>query len=132
MLRLIILGVVVTSCSMGVTKKGGNDPYVYLPSEEYTEGMLKELAPKVVTTLKRDPKSGSFKDLFSNKQSPIKRVGVVIFESMIQNSLTGLATEDRVYLSDQGKQLLTEKLLSVWEQSFPIVLLTLITSRRLK
>src|SRR5690606_32370507 len=54
-------------------------------------------------------------------QNPLKRVGIVIFESMIQPTRGGLAGNDLVYLSEAGKQLLTEKLLSVWEEVFGIV-----------
>lgn len=75
----------------------------------------------MVTTLSREPREGKLKDLFSSKQPPVKRLGIVVFETIIQNSFTGLSTEDRVYLSDQGKQLLTEQLLSVWEEAFPIL-----------
>lgn len=121
MLRILLLAVLTSACSMNATKKGGDDQYVYSHKENYTPEALLDLTPKVIATRKRNPQVGKFKELFSKNQPPLKRIGIVVFESMIQNSFTGLAAEDRVYLSDQGKQLLSEKLLSIWEQSFPII-----------
>jgi hypothetical protein len=120
MLRFVILVVFFSACSSTV-KKGGEKTYAYQLSADYSREQLKEMAPEMITTLSREPQVGKLKDLFSKGQPPIKRIGVVVFESMIQNSLSGLASEDRVYLSDQGKQVLTEQLLSVWEEAFPIL-----------
>lgn len=75
----------------------------------------------MVTTLTREPQKGKLNDLFSKKQAPIKRVGILVFESELQPSRGGLSNDDKIFISAQGKQLLTEKLLSVWEQSFPIL-----------
>lgn len=113
--------VLLVSCSLGVTQSGGDRSYVYDVNAEYTTEGLQELAPQVVTTLKRDPIKGKLEDLFSKKQQPLKRVGILVFETTIQPARDGLAKQDKIYLSAQGKQLLTEKLLSVWEQSFSIL-----------
>lgn len=106
---------------MGTIQNGGEDSYFYDSRSEYTKEDLTELAPKVVTTFKRDPRVGKLDDLFGPKQAPLKRVGIVIFEANIQPTLGGLANEDKIFLSEQGKQLLAEKYLSVWEQSLPIL-----------
>jgi hypothetical protein len=117
MIGLILL----SSCSLGTVKSGGDKAYVYDVFSEYSIDDLKELSPQVVTTLSRNPQKGKLDDLFSKKQLPIKRVGILVFESEIQPTRSGLSDENKIFLSEQGKQLLTEKLLSVWEQSFPIL-----------
>lgn len=109
------------SCSLGVTKSGGERSYVYDVFSEYSIDDLRELAPQVVVTSQRDPMKGKLDELFSKEQPPLKRVGIMVFETIIQPARGGLSGEDKIYLSAQGKQLLTEKLLSMWEQSFPLL-----------
>ena len=121
MFRFFIGLFLLSSCSLGVIKSGGERSYVYDVYSDYTLEDLKELSPQVVSTLSRDPQQGKLVDLFSKQQAPIKRVGILVFESVIQPTISGLATDNKIFLSEQGKQLLTEKLLSVWEESFPIL-----------
>ena len=121
MLRFFIGLLLLSSCSLGVLKKGGESAYVYDTDKTYTIEELKALAPQVVTTSQRDPEKGKLDELFSADQAPLKRIGILVFETMIQPTRAGLAEEDLVYLSAQGKQILTENLLSIWEQSFPIL-----------
>lgn len=121
MLRIFLALLFVSSCSMGTITSGGERKYLYDVHSEYTSDQLKELYPQVVTTSLREPKVGKLDELFGPGQKPLKKVGIVIFESLIQPTRGGLAGEDLVYLSEAGKQLLTEKLLSVWEEVFGIV-----------
>lgn len=121
MFRLLIGLILLSSCSLGVVKTGGDRTYVYDVFSEYSIDDLKELSPHIITTMSRDPSKGKLEDLFSKKQKPVKRVGILVFESELQPTRSGLSNEDKIFLSAQGKQLLTEKLLSVWEQSLPIL-----------
>ena len=121
MLRFLIGLLFLSSCSLGVVKSGGDRTYVYDVQSEYSVTDLQALSPEVVTTLSRDPQKGKLEDLFSKNQPPIKRVGILVFESIIQPTRGGLSNGDKIFLSEQGKQLLTEKLLTIWEQSFPIL-----------
>jgi hypothetical protein len=121
MLRWLMFLLLLFSCSFGAIKSGGDRTYIYDVYHDYPSEELKSLAPQVVTTLSRDPQLGTLSDLFSKKQKPIKRFGIIVFESMIQETRSGLSGDDKVYLSEQGKQLLTERLLSIWEQSLPIL-----------
>jgi hypothetical protein len=121
MLRLFIGLFLLSSCSLGVTKNGGERAYVYDVRTQYSVPELRELSSQVVATMARDPKKGKLVDLFSKNQAPIKRVGILVFESELQPTRSGLSNADKIFLNEQGKQLLTEKLLSVWEQSFPIL-----------
>jgi hypothetical protein len=113
--------ILLTSCSLGVTKSGGERSYVYNVENEYSREALETLSSQLVASLKRDPIKGKLEDLFSSKQTPLKRVGILVFETSIQPARDGLSKQDKIYLSAQGKQLLTEKLLSIWEQSLPIL-----------
>ena len=121
MLRIFLGLILLSACSMGTVKNGGEERYFYDVRSDYTQEDLKELAPKVVTSLKREPRVGKLDKLFGKNQKPIKRVGVVVFESIIQPTIGGLAGEDKIYISNSGKQLFTEGLLRIWEQSFPIL-----------
>ena len=121
MLRFFIGLLLLSSCSLGVIKKGGDKAYVYDTDKTYTIDELKMLAPQVVTTSQRDPEKGKLDELFSETQPPLKRIGILVFETMIQPTRSGLADDNLVYLSPQGKQIVTENLLSIWEQSFPIL-----------
>lgn len=112
---------ILLSCSMGVVQHGGDKTYIYDVYSDYTLNDLEELAPKIVSSSYRDPQKGKTHDLFSKKQKPLKRIGVLVFESTIQETRSGLSGADKVYLSEQGKQLLTERLLAIWEQSFSVL-----------
>lgn len=121
MLRLFLALLFVSSCSMGTIKSGGERKYLYDVHSDYSSEDLRELYPQVVVTSLREPKVGKLDELFGKGQRPLKKVGIVIFESIIQPTRGGLAGNDLVYLSAAGKQLLTEKLLSIWEEVFGIV-----------
>lgn len=120
-LKLLILFFILSGCSMGVIQKGGDRPYLYDVYSDYTIDELKNLSPEMVKTLSRDPLKGKLTELFSKRQKPIKRVGIIVFESTVQQTRSGLSGHDKVYLSEEGKQLFTERLLSIWEQSFPLM-----------
>lgn len=117
MLRLLIGLAFLTSCSIGVVKTGGEGVYTYDTSHEYSSDELKVLAPEVVVTSRRDPPVGKLDELFGKGQRPLNRFAILVFETQIQPTRGGLASEDRVFLSEQGKQLMTERLLKVWEES---------------
>jgi hypothetical protein len=121
MLRFISALLLLSSCSLGVLTTGGERSYAYNSQKEYSPKELSELAPEVVKTEQRDPQKGKLEELFSKKQPPLKRIGIFVFESVLQPTRGGLSGQDKVYLSAQGKQLLAEKLLSVWEQTLPVL-----------
>jgi hypothetical protein len=116
MLRTIIL-FFVASCTMGTLKRGGLDSYLYDHKKDYTLKELNELAPQIIQTSFREPMVGKQIQLFNQGQKPLKRVGLVIFESEIQPTREGLSKNNFVYLNEAGKQLLTENLLSIFEES---------------
>lgn len=118
MLRYIAGLFLLSSCSLGVIRNGGEKPYLYNSKRVYKAEELKDLAPSLVESSQRNPQNGKLEELFSSKQPPIKRVGILVFETSLQPTRGGLSGDDKVYLSAQGKQLITEKLLSIWEQSF--------------
>lgn len=117
MLRLLAGLLILASCSMGAIKNGGEKPYVYDVRSEYTSEDLIEMSPKVVTTSQREPVKGKLETLFGKGQKPLKRIGIVIFETQLQSTREGLARGNLIYMSEQGKQLMTENLLRMWEMS---------------
>ncbi len=119
MIKLITL-LLVFSCANHVTQSGGNHTYHYDPEKHYQAEDLRELSQKVVMTSRRDPPQGTLRELFKNGKTSLKRVGIVVFESEIQPTRSGLAGEDKVYVSEAGKQLITEKLLSIWDEVFKL------------
>lgn len=121
MLQLLLASLLLSSCSIGVTKKGGKKSYTYNPAIEYQLSEISSDASDIVETSYRDPKFGTLKDLFASNQKPLKRVGIIIFESVVQPTRGGLSGQDLIYVSAQGKQLMTERFLQVWEQSFSIL-----------
>lgn len=121
MLRLLILSLVLVSCSMGTVKTGGEGNYLYDPRAPYNPDLLKDLSDKMVETKVREPSVGKLEDLFGKKQKPLKRVGVIIFESEIQPTREGLAGKNKVYLSESGKQVMTENLLVIWDETIKML-----------
>jgi hypothetical protein len=106
---------------MGTKKSGGEKSYFYDFNKTYTSEELKELAPEVIETQKRDPHIGKLNQLFKKGMPPIKRVGIIVFETQIQPTRSGLAGDDLIYLSPAGKQILTENFLNVWEESISLI-----------
>ena len=121
MLQLFLSLLILASCSMNTKTTGGKRPYIYNASTEYSIEDLSQLAHQVVETSKRDPHVGKLDNLFSSKQSPIKRIGIIIFESQLQPTRGGLAGQNLIYLSESGKQLFTESFLKVWEESINVM-----------
>ncbi|MGE3611595.1 MAG: hypothetical protein AB7I27_18535 [Bacteriovoracaceae bacterium] len=121
MLRIIFGLLFLTSCSLGTISNGGDRTYVYDAHKDYSFEDLAKLAPQVVRVSKRNPPVGQFDQLFDPKLGALKRVGIIVFETVIQPTRGGLAENNLIYLSAAGKQLLTEKMLSIWEQSFPMI-----------
>jgi hypothetical protein len=106
---------------MNTVKTGGGHAYLYDTGTVYKSHALAELSDKIVTTSKRDPKEGTLKALFGKNQRPLRRIGIIIFESQIQSTRDGLAGKNEVYVSEQGKQILTENMLRIWEQSLKVL-----------
>ncbi len=121
MLRYLLGFLLLTSCSIGTKKSGGQHRYRYEPDFEYTLEDLHELAPGVVIMEKRDPRVGKLDKLFAKEMPDIKRIGVVVFETEVQGTRSGLSENDKIYPSEQGKQLITEKFLSQWEEGMPLL-----------
>ena len=121
MLRFLIGLLLLTSCSMGEIKTGGDKRYIYDSSKSYSLPELKDMSPHLIEVSSRPPREGQLTKLFGPSQSPIKRVGIIAFESIIHPTWNGIASHDKIYLSKTGKQLLTEELLNIWDEGFPIL-----------
>jgi hypothetical protein len=92
------------SCSMGTIKEGGERTYTYDLLSEYDREELVRLSSELVVTSRREPRFGKLEKLFAKTQAPLKRVGILTFESVIQPTRDGLAGKNLVYLSESGKE----------------------------
>lgn len=119
MLRIILGLLFLTACS--TIKNGGEGAYLYEPQVEYAVDDLKAKASELVETKQRDPQVGKLDELFAPKMPDLKKIGIVVFESIIQETRNGLSNEDKIYLSAQGKQLLTERFLNIWEETIKVL-----------
>lgn len=121
MLRILSALLILTSCSMGTIESGGTKPYVYDVASDYDSKELQYLSDKIVMTSFREPPVAKLDELFRTGQQPLKRIGIVVFESEIQPTRGGLAGNDLVYMSEAGKQIMTENFLRIWEQSLKLI-----------
>lgn len=119
MLRILIL-LLLTSCTLGSSRFGGKRTYQYESQYEYSSQELGKLSRDTVTSYKRDPRESEWSKVFT-KTHPIRKTSTLSFETIIQPTRSGVAGLDKVYLSPKGKQLLTKKLLSVWEEAYTTV-----------
>jgi hypothetical protein len=121
MLRLFICLFLFMACSTGVVSTGGHRRYVFDPRNSYGSHQLKVMSSEMIETSQRDPQFGKLTQLFGRGQKPLKRVGIIIFETRIQPTYDGLAKKNKVYLTEAGKQIMTENFLRIWEESFGIL-----------
>jgi hypothetical protein len=120
MLRYILPFLILTSCSLNKVD-GGEKSYVY-KSQDYDLAVLKDMAPDLIRTSRRDPPEAPLKKLFSKKMPDLNRIGIIVFESKIQETRSGLSnSEGKFFPTAAGKQILTEKFLRIWEEAFPII-----------
>ncbi len=116
--HLIFSLILLQSCSLGVLNFGGEKTYTYRTNYDYSTEELKAISSDFVLTSKRDPQEAPLSKLFSPGLHPIKRVGIVVFETEIQPTRGGLTGKNLIYLTDGGKQILSENFLQIWEESF--------------
>lgn len=121
MLRVLLPLLILTSCTLGAVKSGGEKKYTYDSTQDYSTTNLQEMSKGVIETSQKEPPFGKLDKLFGKGQAPLKRIGIIIFETRIQPTYEGLAKKNQVYMSESGKQIMTESLLRIWEQSFPIL-----------
>ncbi len=100
----------VASCAHKVTTDGGQasfDPAVF---ESLSPQDITTYAQTVVKRETRDPDGVKLDDFRKHPAGQIRRAALVVFETELQPSRSGLATDRNVYLSAKGKQILTEQL----------------------
>lgn len=117
MFRLLPL-IFLVSCTLGSQKFGGSRAYQYSADAVYDQKQLNELSGEIVTSYKKDPRQMPWDKVFKKSNGPIKSFSTISFETIIQPTRAGLSGADKIYLSPKGKQVLTEKLLVIWEEAF--------------
>ena len=98
----------VVSCAHQIVSDGGQAEFDY----DFFKNMAPEerltYAQTVVKRERRNPEGVDLDQLSEYKFTKISRIGVVLFETQIKASRSGLASDRNVYLSETGKQNLTE------------------------
>lgn len=121
MLRTILLLLFFFGCSTNTTKKGGQNKFRYNIRENYSSNQLSYLSKDIIESSFREPPFGKYKEIFGLDQTPIKKIGIIVFESILQPTRSGLSGHDLIYLSAAGKQIITENLHTIWDESFQIL-----------
>lgn len=100
----------LVSCAHKITQDGGQEKFSHEAFEALTPETFSTYAQSIVLREQRDPDGVTLAAMAKSPDGAIRKVGIVIFESELQASRSGLATDRNVYLSPRGKQLLTEDL----------------------
>jgi hypothetical protein len=103
------------SCAHQVVQDGGQVTFDY---DDYKNMAPEERLTYAQTVVKRERRNPEGVELEKIGQYPIgkiKKLGVVLFETQIKTSRSGLASERNIYLSESGKQALTESFYRTFE-----------------
>jgi len=115
-MKHLILLTLLISCAHKVTTDGGEGKYDPSMYETLAPSDLLTYAQTVVKREQRNPDDVTLAQIRRSPRGEIRRVGLVVFESEIQPSRSGIASDRNVYLSVRGKQLLTEEFWRHWDQ----------------
>jgi hypothetical protein len=107
-MKIIIILSLLVSCSHMVRTDGGSTKLHISEFQKMSPEEMPTFAQLTVKKESRDPDGVSLNEIKKDPTGKIKRIGVILFESEIQPSRSGLASERNVYLSVRGKQILTE------------------------
>jgi len=110
----VFLLLLVFGCAHGVREEGGRVPLDWNEARALGPREIATYAQLSVKRSEKDLQEISLKDLRASPQGQLRRLAVVVFESEIQPSRSGLAAEENVYLSARAKQWLTRELYRQW------------------
>jgi len=116
-MKTLIIFLFLSSCAFFEKKSGGEHLYRYDAKKDYSAQELSSLTEDMVVKTVREPMIGGM-DLLQDKKFPIKKLGIIVFESEVQPTRGGLSDKNKVYLSSAGKQIVTENFLKIWEEKF--------------
>lgn len=117
----LFLLIFLASCAFGVKETGGDGQYSYNPLLPYSSEDIARRSHDYVKTSVKDPSEGKLDELFDAKMPDIKKIGIISFEGLIQPTFGGLSTQNSVYMSAAGKQIMVENFLRIWEQSLSVL-----------
>ncbi len=100
----------LVSCAHKITSDGGQEKFSHDAFEALTPETFSMYSQSIIKREQRNPDGVTLEAMAKSPAGAIRKVGIVIFESELQASRSGLATDRNVYLSPRGKQLLTEEL----------------------
>lgn len=118
---LLLLSLLFTACG-SVRTDGGQDSFNPARYMELTPQELPTYAQTIVKREERDPDSITLEQFRHTPEGFIKRIGLVIFETQFQPSRSGLSKGPaNIYLSERGKQVLTEEAWRFWDESLRLM-----------
>ncbi len=106
----------LVSCAHKVTSDGGQATFDTAVYESLSPQDLPTYAQTVVKRETRDPEGVPLARFRQHPAGQIRKIGLVIFETELQPSRSGLASDRNVYLSVRGKQILTQQLWRIWDR----------------
>lgn len=115
LLCLITLSGFFTSCAHKVVQDGGQVAFDYDAFKNMAPEERLTYAQTVVRRERRNPEGVELEDLAQQPAGKIKKIAIVLFETQIKASRSGLANERNIYLSESGKQALTESFYRTFE-----------------
>ncbi len=105
----------VMSCAHQVVQDGGQVEFDYDAYKNMAPEERLTYAQTIVKRERRNPEGVDLEKINTYPQTKIKKIGVVLFETQIKPSRSGLASDRNIYLSESGKQALTESFYRTFE-----------------
>lgn len=114
-MKFLLCLLLVAACAHKVTTDGGQASYDPAVFESLGPQDITTYAQTVVKRETRDPDGVKLEEFRKTPAGEIRRAALIVFETELQPSRSGLATDRNVYLSARGKQILTEQLWAYFE-----------------
>ncbi len=111
LLSLLIL----VSCAHQVVQDGGQLAFDYDAYKNMAPEERLTYAQTVVKRERRNPEGIDLENINQFKIAKIQKIGVVLFETQLKPTRSGLASDRNIYLSESGKQSLTESFYRTFE-----------------
>lgn len=115
-MKFILSLLLLAACAHKVRQDGGSANFDVEAYSALSPAEIPAYAQTVVLRQERDPDRVTLQEIKNSSEGQIKRAAILVFETEIQPSRSGLATDQNVYLSPRGKQILTEELMRHWEK----------------
>jgi hypothetical protein len=104
----------IIGCAIHVINEGGNESFSLQKMTKLDSEERLLYAQSVVSRLRRDPPLIRLKDFLEGYDDQLKKIGILVFETQLQATRSGLTNDRNVFLSEKGKQKLTIEFFHYW------------------